>query len=170
MAIFVEQNRERFAPIALTAEEPVAELIVDGELGQPFIGQIGLDNHPLGLICGVAVKVELIVGRIHDQAEFGFSLWQWLGVIQKILRHNAFDGQVEDFGELEIAIVVARYGHDCAGAVTGEDVISDPDRDWLECDRVHGISAGEDTGFFASGVLTLHVTLGGHFGLIGFDG
>ena len=64
-----------------------------------------------------------------------------------------------------IAFVVGGDGHDGAGAVAGEDVVGDPDGDAYVVDRVDGIRAGEDAGFFFRGVLTVAVGFGGG----GFD-
>ncbi len=53
-------------------------------------------------------------------------------------RHHPGDGQVEDLGELEVPLVVARNGHDGAGAVLDEDVVGDPDGDGGAGGRVRG--------------------------------
>ena len=60
--------------------------------------------------------------------------------------HDADDGQTELPGELEVALVVARHGHDGAGAVLHQHVVGDPDRDLLAGGRVDGVAAGEDAG------------------------
>ncbi len=41
-------------------------------------------------------------------------------------------------GELEVALVAARHGHDRPGAVAHQHVVGDPDRDVLAGDRVDG--------------------------------
>ena len=45
------------------------------------------------------------------------------------------DGQIELRGELEVARVMRRHGHDRAGAVAGENVIGDPDGNLFAVDR-----------------------------------
>ncbi len=53
------------------------------------------------------------------------------------------DGQVVLAGELEVALVAARDGHNRTGAVVGHDVVGDPHGDLLAVHRVHDIAAGE---------------------------
>src|SRR5712692_9613885 len=71
--------------------------------------------------------------------------------------HDLNDGQIELCGELEITSVVTRHGHDCAGSVAGQDVVSDPNGDPLVVDWIDGISTGENTGFFLCQVGSLKV-------------
>ena len=60
------------------------------------------------------------------------------------------DRQVELLGELEVALVVRRHGHDRAGAVARQHVVGDPDRDLLVVDRIDGVRAGEHAGLLSS--------------------
>ena len=53
-------------------------------------------------------------------------------------------GQAVRLGEVEVALVVRRHGHDRAGAVVGEDVVRDVDRDPLAVDRVDRVQPRED--------------------------
>ena len=53
--VLVEHDRERLAPVALAAEEPVAELVVDRLLAKPALFQPGGDGG-LGLGGGQAVE------------------------------------------------------------------------------------------------------------------
>ena len=53
-------------------------------------------------------------------------------------------------GELEVALVAARHGHDRPGAVAHQHVVGDPDRDVLAGDRVGGVRAGEHAGLLRS--------------------
>ena len=43
--------------------------------------------------------------------------------------HGADDRQVERLGELPVALVLAGHRHDRAGAVAGQHVVGDEDRD-----------------------------------------
>ena len=49
------------------------------------------------------------------------------------------DGKAEPGRELVVAVVVARHGHDRAGAVAHEDEVRDPDRDLLPGHRVDAL-------------------------------
>ena len=60
--------------------------------------------------------------------------------------HRAHDRQVEDLGELPVALVLARHGHDRPGAVAHQHVVGDADRDRLIGDRVGRVGAGEHAG------------------------
>ena len=52
--------------------------------------------------------------------------------------NDLHDRQVELGGEFQIARVMRRHGHDRAGAVAGENIIGDPDRDLFPVDRIDG--------------------------------
>src|SRR6185437_9291067 len=67
--------------------------------------------------------------------------------MNKTLSYNLLDWQVEFFGELVIALVVRRDGHNGAGAVASQHVIGDPDWDFIFCRRIYGISASKSTAF-----------------------
>ena len=58
------------------------------------------------------------------------------------------DRQIKFLGKLKIALVMRRHGHDRAGAVAGENVVGNPDRNFLAVDGIDGVSAGEHAGFF----------------------
>ncbi len=54
---------------------------------------------------------------------------QWRAGLIGARRDDADDRQVELPGELEVALVVTGHGHDCAGAITHQHVVGDPDGD-----------------------------------------
>ena len=70
-------------------------------------------------------------------------------------RDDLHDGQVELLGELEVALVVRRHGHDRAGAVVHQDVVGDPDRDPGVVDGVDRVEPGEDAGLLLAGCALL---------------
>ena len=78
------------------------------------------------------------------------------------------DRQVELGGELEIARVMRRHGHDCAGAVAGEHVVGNPDGNLLAVDRIDGVSAGEHAGFFLRQFGAFQIGFFGNFGFVIF--
>ena len=69
-------------------------------------------------------------------------------------------------GELEVALVAARHGHDRPGAVAHQHVVGDPDRDVLAGDRVGGVAAREHAGLLAVLVLALDVLAAGGLALV----
>ncbi len=81
------------------------------------------------------------------------------------------DGQAKAAGELEVALVVGRHGHDRARAVASQHIVGDPDRDLLAGGRIDGVSAGKDAGLFAY-VLgdALAFGLGRRLRQVGIDG
>ena len=73
--------------------------------------------------------------------------------------HGAHDRQVEDLGELPVPLVLAGHRHDRAGAVAGQHVVGDEDRDLRAVDRVGGERADEDAGLLLGVGLPLDVGL-----------
>ena len=63
------------------------------------------------------------------------------------------DGQAEAAGELEVALVAGRNGHDRPGAVAHQHVVGDPHRHRLAGGRVGGRGAQRDTGLVPALVL-----------------
>ena len=66
-------------------------------------------------------------------------------------RHDPPDRQPEPGREREVALVVGGHGHDRAGAVAGQHVVGDEDRDPLAVDRVDRIGAQRHAGLLAIG-------------------
>ena len=157
-------DRERLAPVALAAEKPVAQFVIDGLLAQPLCLQPGGD---LLLGFGGGQAGEEIAGidadAVVDEADA-------IPVPCGRLATTWTDGQVEFRGELQIALVVRGHGHDRAGAVAGQDVIGDPDGNLLAVDRVDAHSAGEDAGFFLRQFGAFQVAFLGDLRLVCRDG
>ena len=78
---------------------------------------------------------EHVVLRVGDVRQLGLPLRR-----PDHLAHR----QVERLREVVVALVVGGHGHDRAGAVVGEDVVGDVDRDPLAVDRVDRVQARED--------------------------
>ena len=58
------------------------------------------------------------------------------------------DWQLEFARELQVTLIMARYAHDRAGAITEQNIIGDPDGNFLTARRVDCKGAGENTGLF----------------------
>ena len=84
--------------------------------------------------------------------------------------HDRADRQTELAGELEVALVVGRDGHDGPGAVANEHVIGDPDRDLLLVHRIDGVGAGEHARLLLGQLRPFQIALAGRVCLVGFHG
>ncbi len=160
-AAFVTVNkRDRFAPVALTREDPVAQLVIDLFLADPVLDTV-LFHGGDRLANGHAVHE---AGVDHDAVVLGDK-----GFFRHIAALDHLDdGQVELHGELPVALVMARHAHDAAGAVAHEDVVRDKDRNRSAVHGVDGTDAMEaDTGFVLIQLAALEVGLLGCGGLIG---
>ena len=142
-------DRDRAAPVALPGEQPVAQAEVDRAVAaalavEPF------DDRGQGL--AVAHPVEARVG-VHQRAvpHVGELL---LGV------DDAPDRQAELLGEGEVALVVARDGHDRAGPVLHQHVVGDPHRDLLAVDGIGDRAAQRHAGLLPLGRPAVGVVLG----------
>ena len=90
-----------------------------------------------------------------DVSSVGAMLRRREPLVRRLL--DGRDVEAVDAGELEVALVAARHGHDRPGAVAHQHVVGDPDRDVLAGDRVRGVAAGEHAGLRAVLVLALDV-------------
>ena len=111
-------DREGFAPVALTAEEPVPELVVDGRLA--FVVLLEPLAHPtLGLVR--FEPVEEVGIDVDSVAQPGF------GLDVLAAGHDFHDGQRELRRECKVPGVVGGDGHDGSRAVGVQHVVRDPD-------------------------------------------
>ena len=183
-AVGVVHDREWLAPVALTAEQPVAQLVVDGGLAASVAFE-PLVHDALALVDRFdAVQIEIGAGRVdvHAVAHEG------LGPRRRVDRRprlrcertsleprgrrllNRRNGQAELAGELEVAFVAARNRHDRTGSVSHQYVVGDPDRNRLAVQRIDRERAGEHAGLLAAFGLTIEVLGGGSGGSVGVDG
>ncbi len=171
-AVLVVDDREGLAPVALAAEQPVAQAEVDGALADAGPLQ-PLGDARLGLDDAQAVQGDARTGGVDDRRVVRDE-----GVVPRrrvrspVVRRfdDADDRQLEGAREREVARVVRRDGHDGAGAVAHQDVVGDEDGDLLAVDGVGGVGAGEDAGLVLGLGLPLDVGLRGGLGAVGGDG
>ena len=164
-ALLALDHGDGLAPVALAAEHPVPQLVVDLAVAPAVFFQPG-DHLFLGVVDGQAVQEAGV-----DQGAGGHV---GEGLLVQVGRGLALDhlhdGQAELFGKLPVAAVVGGHRHDGAGAVAGQDVVRDEDGDLLPVDRVDALDAVQpDAGLFLVDLGALKVALAGGLGLVGLD-
>src|SRR5829696_6037631 len=86
-----------------------------------------------------------VVQPVRDRGLAGAALLELLAV--PIRRRNHGPDLDPVFPrELEVPLVVGRYGHDRTRTVAHQDVVGDVDGDLLPISRVYGVGAGKDAG------------------------
>ena len=131
-ALVAVHNRDGFAPVALAAEHPVAELIVDFLLAQPVLLQI-LDDGFLRLRDLHAIKE----AGIDHHAVLNVGIRRFLNIAARDdLNHR--DAKL--VRKLPVAGIVRRNSHDCARAVGHQHIVAQPNRDFL---AGHGVDSAD---------------------------
>ena len=132
--VFPVYHGERLAPIALTREEPVAQLVLrlgasDALLLKPLdhrlagrihahaVQESGVDHHARR---DVRESFRARVRNAHRSRCIGRSK---LRPSRIRLCDDLIDWQTEHLREIEVALVMRRHGHDCARAVRGKHVV-----------------------------------------------
>ena len=148
-AVLVPHDREGLAPVALAAEEPVAQAVGDGALAQALFGEPG-GHRGLGLVLAEAVEVDLVVCGVDGDAVTRVRAGLEVGAVGIVGGSDgAHDVEVVGAGEGPVAVVVGGHGHDGTGAVAPQDVVGDEDRDLATVDGVDAEQAGEHAGLGA---------------------
>ena len=157
-AVLAVDGRDGVAPIALAADEPVAQTELDlataaahglevghdcslalGVLTAAHAGVLaGLDERALGSVSAIPVDGLGMEGI--DGLAAGLD-----GSAIVIVQDDRYDRQVVLAGELKIALVATGNGHDGAGAVVCNDIIGNPHGDLLAVDGVYHIAPREGT-------------------------
>ena len=153
-AAIAVDHRDGVAPVALTADEPVAKaelhlLAAEATLGEPADDGV----HGLGVLAAleagelaglheVALGVHGVVPGDARDLELALVLELVVeGIV--LLADDRGDLQAVLLGEVEVALVAAGHAHDGAGAVVHEDIICDPDRGGPAVDGVDDVAARE---------------------------
>ncbi len=134
-------DRDRRAPVALPADEPVLEAVRGRGLADALLPR------PLGHLRDGLVGGHAVEGPAVDDEAGAVVRGRHRGAVQALALGLDDDAHLEAVlaGELEVALVVGGDGHDGAGAVAHQHEVADPDRDLLVRERVRGVAAGEDT-------------------------
>ena len=133
----------RFAPIALAAEKPVAQFILNGFFSNPLLLQPMRDLF-FGLRSRNSVQRQTAVRgtRVFARAltRKCFTCFQ-----RHALRcsHYFNHRQSVPKRKLMIAFIVRRHRHNGSGAVTDQDIVRDPDWNFLLIHRVNSIRSGK---------------------------
>ena len=136
-AVFAVHDGNRRAPIALARDQPVAQLVVDRKVARALVAQ------PLGdRVAALAGGRPVEPARIDHRPFVQEGLRQRLPLPIGRGDHGA-DFQAVLGGEVEVALVVGRHGHDCARAVGHQHVVGDPNGNALAVNRVDRVAAGE---------------------------
>ena len=134
--VIVVHDRERLTPVALTREEPVAQLVLNTLLTSTFADQPG--NSLLNtFVLAQTIDVQAAVIRGVDvRAVLSEGLFLDVAAVEH--RH---DRQTKNRSELVVTLIVRRHRHNRARAVAHEHVIRDEHRHLLTTHRVHGVRA-----------------------------
>ena len=137
-------DRDRAAPVALARQQPVAQPVSDRLFAVAIAVQIGRDGGDClrlaQAVVGAAVDQHAVATR-RDAGLLGVGI---AGVDDDAHR------QVERAREVQVALVVSGHGHDRAGAIVGQHVVSGEHRDVFTIDRVDCHATQWDTGFLAA--------------------
>ena len=168
-AVVVVDDRERLAPVALPAEQPVAQLVGDRRRARADRLEPLDDALPWRRPWRARRARRSSFVECHADAVAGVGLRPLVGrrvggepaVAQPGVGrlHDADDREVELVRELEVALVVRGHRHDRAGAVAHEHVVGDEDRDVPAVGGVLGERAGEDAGLLLALGLALELRL-----------
>ncbi len=151
-------HRDRGTPVPLPRDAPVVETEVDPELTQTPLAQPLRDGTD-----GDILLHSVETPRVHQAARADVGLRERGVGVFAFPGHDSRDRQAEFLRELEVPLVVARYGHDGARAVVHQHVVRDPDRDRLPGGRVPAVPPGEHAGLGLVRLLAGHEISGRGF-------
>src|SRR5947208_6219328 len=136
-------DRKWRAPVALTADQPVAQAIRDHELANALFLQV-----PDDFVNSLVSRRTIEWARIDHDAQVLFGLCPCIG-IAGLLIHRANDlayRYAELARKLEVALVMSWDTHDGPGAVAHQHIVGNPDRNLFAVDRIGDVAPGKDTG------------------------
>ena len=128
-------QREGLAPVTLTAEQPVPQLVV-----HPPLADAPLLEPPEHLLLRSIDAEPIEEARIHKLAVAG------VGRRRHISARNDLENRKRELtGKLPVPLVMSWHRHDRARAVAREHIVGDPDRQPRTVHRVRRKSPREDT-------------------------
>ena len=150
-------DRDRLAPVTLSGEYPVTQLVVDSLLTDAS----GLDHRRSLFLQHCGLHTIPLAGVDHGSACLGISLGHVLDLFS-ILCDNLDDRDVKFGRKFEVTVIMGRYAHDRAGTIICQYIVRQPDRNLCAVDRIDGIASGKHAGL----LFVLHtVYIGTHGGI-----
>ena len=149
-AVVQGHHRDGRAPVTLAGNTPVPQAVVNGALANVVGFQVAGDFLE-GFIAGQAA----VFAGAYQYTFFGIGLFLDIDIFVVARCNHLLDGQFVFAGKLVVTVIVARYGHQGAGAVVHQHKVGDPNRNLFLGQRVDGLETGINTFLFH----------GGHFGL-----
>mmetsp|Transcript_29814 Transcript_29814/g.72049 ORF Transcript_29814/g.72049 Transcript_29814/m.72049 type:complete len:511 (-) Transcript_29814:294-1826(-) len=141
-----EVDRNGFAPVTLTGEDPITEFVSDFRTSGRQLLKLGCDGL-LGLVRLHAVKF----AAVHIYALIGKSLLL-RHIIGTLLRlHDPLDIQSEFGSKFKVTIVMGRHGHDSPCPIRSQHIVTYPNGYLFICQWVDGITAREHACLFLGG-------------------
>ncbi len=158
MPAFLPNDWERFAPVALPREKPVAQLVIHGAPPEPLLLEPG-NNLNLCRQRGESIEQRRIdPNPFADQGSFHWCISCKVGMISmRDLLHDPADFQAKLLREREVPFIMSGNRHDRAGPVTHEHIVGDPNRNPFVIDRIDGVTAGKDPRLFLGQFSALQV-------------
>ncbi len=143
-ALRAVDDRDRCSPVPLARDQPVPQAVVDCGPAAAFGCQLGHDL--LDRLCR-AQPVQRTRVDVRSVVAGGHTGHCRVVVVG----HDHAHREVEGAGEVQVALVMGRNGHDRAGPVVGEHVVGGVDRQPLPVDRIDGVPLQEHPGLRALG-------------------
>ncbi len=136
-ADLVVDDREGFAPVALTREQPVAQLVRGGAGAAP-LGLEPVVDPVLGVVDQQPVEEVAVDRGALPHIRLAVEVGGWLD--------RADDLDAVQRGEVPVALVLAGDAHDGAGSVAHQHVVGDENRDVLSVHRDGAVHPEIDAG------------------------
>ena len=170
IAVFVISDRDWTTPIALTWNEPVAHLV-----GNLVVAETVFFEHFDNLFASFVTWKTVEFARINN---FAFAVITLVVVIWTFRFFDNFNDRKFELGcKLKVALIMSRNCHDCTFAVSHQDVVRNPDWDFLLSNRIDCITTSKYASFlfvllafdfrFLDSVLNVFFNLS--FGSLGAD-
>ncbi len=144
-------DRDRAAPVTLTADAPVAQAELGARLAQAFLLQHFTDSGEGAVVVqaveffGVDQLAFLAVGVLPRRGSF----------VTGGGTDNRLDRQAVLAGKGKVALIVRRHGHHCAFAVAHQYVVGDPHGQLLAGQRMQHVQRGRQAFLFLGGNIRL---------------